>query len=75
DISVIGSDDFPLAGFVDPPLTTIRQDVMGMAEAAVTSILEEIAGEVVEHREYLFAPELVLRKSTAPVSKNGSTSA
>ncbi len=65
DLSVIGSDDFPLVGFTDPPLTTIRQDVPGMAEAAVTALLEEIAGEHVEHREYLFAPELILRRSTA----------
>lgn len=66
-LSVIGSDDFPLVGFTDPPLTTIRQDVPGMAEAAVTAILEEIAGEAVQHREYLFAPELILRRSTARV--------
>jgi DNA-binding LacI/PurR family transcriptional regulator len=67
DLSVIGSDDFPLVGFTDPPLTTIRQDVPGMAEAAVTALLEEIAGERVEHREYRFAPELILRRSTAQV--------
>jgi DNA-binding LacI/PurR family transcriptional regulator len=67
DLSVIGSDDFPLVGFTDPPLTTIRQDVPGMAEAAVTALLEEIAGEHVEHREYRFAPELILRRSTAQV--------
>jgi len=69
DLSVIGSDDFPLVGFTDPPLTTIRQDVPGMAEAAVTALLEEIAGEDVRHREYLFAPELILRRSTAPVAR------
>jgi DNA-binding LacI/PurR family transcriptional regulator len=69
DLSVIGSDDFPLVGFTDPPLTTIRQDVLGMAEAAVTSMLEEIAGEDVRHREYLFAPELILRRSTAAVGR------
>lgn len=66
-LSVIGSDDFPLVGFTDPPLTTIRQDVFGMAGAAVTAMLEEIAGEVVQRREYLFAPELILRRSTARV--------
>lgn len=67
DLSVVGSDDFPLVGFTDPPMTTIRQDVPGMAEAAVTSLLEEIAGEDVRHREYLFSPELILRNSTARV--------
>ncbi|SOC56919.1 transcriptional regulator, LacI family [Ornithinimicrobium cerasi] len=64
DLSVIGGDDVPFMAFVDPPLTTVRMDVNGMAEAAATAVLEEIAGEPVEHREYLFAPELILRQST-----------
>ncbi|USQ76884.1 LacI family DNA-binding transcriptional regulator [Ornithinimicrobium cryptoxanthini] len=64
DVSVIGSDDSQLVGFTDPPLTTVRQDVESMSEAAVTAILEEIHGEEVVHREYLFAPELILRRST-----------
>lgn len=64
DVSVVGSDDSQMVGFTDPPLTTVRQDVDGMSEAAVTAILEEIAGEPVAHREYVFAPELILRGST-----------
>ena len=64
DLSVVGGDDVPFMSFIDPPLTTVRMDVAGMAEAAVTAVLEEIAGEEVEHREYLFAPELILRGST-----------
>lgn len=65
DLSVIGGDDVPFMSFIDPPLTTVRMDVNGMAEAAVAAVLEEIAGERVEHREYLFEPELILRRSTA----------
>src|SRR5690606_33408123 len=67
DVSVIGSDDSQLIGLTDPPLTTVRQDVESMSEAAVTAILEEIQGEEVVHREYLFAPELILRRSTGKV--------
>jgi DNA-binding LacI/PurR family transcriptional regulator len=67
DLSVIGGDDTTFMAFVDPPLTTVRMDVGGMAEAAVTAVLEEIAGEKVEHREYTFEPELILRRSTAGV--------
>src|SRR5690606_15923362 len=69
DLSVIGGDDVPFMSFIDPPLTTIRMDVNGMAEAAVSAVLEEIAGEKVEHREYLFEPELILRRSTAPAPR------
>lgn len=76
DVSVIGSDDSQLIGFTDPPLTTVRQDVEAMSQAAVTAILEEIQGEDVVHREYLFAPDLILRRSTAaaPDRLNGERS-
>lgn len=67
DLSVIGGDDVPFMTFVDPPLTTVRMDINGMAAAAVTAVLEEIAGEPVDRREYLFDPELILRQSTGPV--------
>ena len=66
ELSVIGCDDVPFMSFVDPPLTTVRMDVSAMAEAATAAVLEEIAGEPVEHREYLFPPELILRRSTGP---------
>ncbi|WP_420329979.1 LacI family DNA-binding transcriptional regulator [Serinicoccus sediminis] len=69
DLSVVGGDDVPFMTFVDPPLTTVRMDVVGMAEAAVTAVLEEIAGEPVDRREYLFDPELILRESTGPVRR------
>lgn len=71
DVSVIGSDDSQLIGFTDPPLTTVRQDVPAMSEAAVTAILEEMQGETVVHREYLFAPELILRNSTGAAPGRG----
>lgn len=65
DLSVVGCDDVPFVGFVDPPLTSVRMNVMAMSDVAVGAVLAEIAGEQVEHREYLFAPELILRGSTA----------
>jgi DNA-binding LacI/PurR family transcriptional regulator len=74
DFSVVGSDDSQLIGFTDPPLTTIRQDVAGMSEAAVSTVLEEIGGTPASHREYLFAPELVLRASTGAAPGRASAS-
>ena len=44
DFSVVGYDDSPLIAFTDPPLTTVRQSVQAMAEAAVRALLDEIAG-------------------------------
>jgi DNA-binding LacI/PurR family transcriptional regulator len=70
DISVVGYDDSPLIAFTDPPLTTIRQSVQAMSEAAVRALLDQIAGDPAPRAEYVFRPELVVRGSTgaAPAS-------
>ncbi|MEO3752267.1 LacI family DNA-binding transcriptional regulator [Streptomyces sp. B6B3] len=63
--SVIGFDDSPLIAFTDPPLTTIRQPVPAMGQAAVRALLEEIGGTPAPPSEFVFMPELVVRGSTA----------
>jgi LacI family transcriptional regulator, repressor for deo operon, udp, cdd, tsx, nupC, and nupG len=65
DVSVIGFDDSPLIAFTDPPLTTLRQPVSAMGFAAVRALVDEIHGYGAPHSEYVFAPELVVRGSTA----------
>lgn len=69
--SVIGFDDSPLIAFTDPPLTTIRQPVAAMGQAAVRALLEEIGGTPAPPTEFVFLPELVVRGSTAvaPVAR------
>ncbi len=64
DISVVGYDDSTLMPFTDPPLTTIRQNVPAMGDAAVQALLSEIAGSPSPRTEYVFRPELVVRGST-----------
>ncbi|MGW0350937.1 LacI family DNA-binding transcriptional regulator [Streptomyces anthocyanicus] len=71
DVSVVGFDDSPLIAFTDPPLTTIRQPVHAMGQAAVRAVLEEIGGTPAPHTEFMFMPELVVRGSTtaAPITR------
>lgn len=64
DVSVVGYDDSPLVGFTDPPLTTIRQSVQAMCQAAARALTDEIAGEAAARGEFVFRPELVVRGST-----------
>lgn len=64
DLSVVGYDDSALVAFTDPPLTTVRQLVPAMGEAAVRALLDEIGGEPAPRAEYVFRPELVVRGST-----------
>ena len=66
DVSVVGFDDSQLVAFLDPPLTTVRQPVGQMGTTAVQALADAIGGQPVASREYLFAPELVLRGSTGP---------
>lgn len=65
DVSVIGYDDSEINAFTDPPLTTVRQPVRAMANAAVQGLLEEIGGNPVPRTEFVFQPELVVRGSTS----------
>ncbi|WP_030563839.1 LacI family DNA-binding transcriptional regulator [Streptomyces aureocirculatus] len=72
DVSVVGFDDSVLVAFTDPPLTTVRKPVPAMGQAAVRTLLEEIAGTPAPHSEFVFMPELVVRGSTASCRPSGA---
>ena len=69
--SVLGYDDSVVMGYTDPPLTTVRQAVEAMAEAAAGALVEEIAGRPAPRDEYVFGPELVVRGSTGAAPARG----
>ena len=66
DLSVIGFDDSALMICTDPPLTTVRQPIEAMGQAAVAQLLSQVGGTQVSSEELLFEPELVVRASTGP---------
>ncbi len=67
DVSIVGYDDSAVMTCTDPPLTTIRQPIEAMGQAAVQLLIAEINGTTVMADELLFEPELVVRASTAPM--------
>jgi LacI family transcriptional regulator, repressor for deo operon, udp, cdd, tsx, nupC, and nupG len=67
DVSVVGYDDSPFMAFTYPPMTTVRQPVAAMAQSAVQTLVDEIAGHAAPAGEYLFDAELVVRGSTGRV--------
>ena len=67
DISVVGFDDIALAGFFDPPLTTVRLPAFDLGVAAGTALLDRIAGRSLPDRT-LLPTELIVRSSTAPAA-------
>ncbi|MFJ3582102.1 LacI family DNA-binding transcriptional regulator [Streptomyces sp. NPDC090127] len=64
DVSVVGFDDSPFMGAVDPPLTTCRQPVTRMADAAVEALAMRMQGHRVEPGVTLFQTQLIVRNST-----------
>ena len=66
DLSVVGFDDLPIARWVSPPLTTIRQPLIEMAEAAAELVVGLARGEEPPQMRVELATELVVRESTAP---------
>jgi LacI family xylobiose transport system transcriptional regulator len=66
DLSVVGFDDLPVARWVGPPLTTVRQPLIEMAEAAATLVLEMARGEEPAQMRVELTTELIIRESTAP---------
>jgi LacI family repressor for deo operon, udp, cdd, tsx, nupC, and nupG len=66
DVSVVGFDDSAFMTCTDPPLTTVRQPIETMGQAAVDILVSQIEEARVLSDELLFEPELVVRGSTAP---------
>jgi DNA-binding LacI/PurR family transcriptional regulator len=61
-LSIIGFDDLPMARWVGPPLTTIRQPLTEMAAAAARLVLGQGGEERIE-----LATSLVVRQSTSDI--------
>jgi LacI family transcriptional regulator len=66
DCSIIGFDDVPLAALNTPGITTIRQPMEEMGEAAVRRVLDALRdGKDLDRDLEMLPPVLVLRDSTA----------
>ena len=68
DVSVIGFDDSALMNAVDPPLTTVRQPIEPMGRMVIELLVAQIVGTDFTSDEFYFEPELVVRRSTGPIS-------
>ncbi len=70
DLSVVGFDDLPVAQWVGPPLTTVRQPLVEMAETAAEMVLAMARGETPSQARVELSTELVVRESTSPPRPN-----
>jgi LacI family transcriptional regulator len=63
DVAVIGFDDILLAGLLNPPLTTVRQDGRGLGAAAGRSLIAMIENPDVTPPVLTLPVELIVRAS------------
>ncbi len=72
DIRLVGIDDVPYASLLPVPLTTVRQPVREIGEAAMRTMLDRIRLPHVPPRELLLDGELVVRKSCGSALADGA---
>ncbi|GAB2588058.1 LacI family DNA-binding transcriptional regulator [Streptomyces capparidis] len=65
-ISVVGYDDIPVAAYLNPPLTTVRQDFDAVATRAVEALLAQVEGRPAPDGSHPLPTHVSLRGSTAP---------
>mgnify|MGYP000894764861 FL=1 len=69
DVSLVGFDDDPLAEWLSPPLTTVRQPFTEMGQAAMRLLQERLAGREAKSETVTLPVEWVGRGSTAAPGK------
>ena len=65
DCSVVGCDDLSFAGYLVPPLTTVRIPFQETGERAAALLVDRIGGKTIPTRN-LLPVELIVRESTSP---------
>ncbi len=68
-MSVIGYDDSALMNCTEPPLTTVRQPIESMGKMIIELLMRQMTSDGAAGDEVFFAPELVVRASTAPARR------
>ncbi len=64
DVAVVGFDDIPAAAHMDPPLTTIRQDIPRLGQLTSETLIQILSeGKTPPHRLVL-PTELIIRSSS-----------
>jgi LacI family transcriptional regulator len=65
DVSVLGYDDLPIASYMMPPMTTIAQPHVEMANVAVDLLMRQLGDMSLQPETAVLETKLIVRASTA----------
>ncbi|MFW2513803.1 LacI family DNA-binding transcriptional regulator [Demequina sp. SO4-13] len=68
DVSLVGFDDLPEAAYLDPPLTTVRQDFVALGQMMMQKVLVSLEEGTDESADTPLPTKLMVRESTRDVS-------
>jgi len=63
DVALVGGDDAPLARYIDPPLTTLRQSMYDLGAEAASMLLEWLRTEERPSQKHILHTQLIIRQS------------
>ena len=63
-LAVIGVDDIPMAAYLEPPLTTVRQDFQQIGREAARLLIRALLEPDAPRRHLRLPAELVVRRSS-----------
>ncbi len=66
DLSVVGYDDIPMAGYLTPRLTTSSKDMVRVGREAVKMLLDRIRDPDRPHQRIEIQARFIIRESTGP---------
>lgn len=79
DVSIVGYDDIPVASFLDPPLSTMRQPLSELGARAAAIVVEAIgrrgSDQPAEPERHLLRASLVVRASVRPLPPSAGRAA
>ena len=71
DVSVVGFDDIHIAGYLNPPLTTIAQPMAELGRVAAELLLQRMQDRTLPPRRVMLRNRLMIRRTTANAPKRG----
>ena len=66
DLSIVGFNDIPLAGLLEPALTTVRVPQLEMGVAGTDLLIDRLEGRPIGKVRVTLPTELIVRASSAP---------